>query len=70
MAEPKNEKGAPKGGAKKDAKPAKGGGETRSARARENASAVPFIAPADYVPRLKKHYNEGRARRARQAVRL
>ncbi len=59
MAEPKNEKGAPKGGAKKDAKPqAKGGGETRSARARENASAVPFVAPADYVPRLKKHYNE------------
>jgi large subunit ribosomal protein L5 len=59
MAEPKNEKGAPKGGAKKDAKQqAKGGGEARSARARENASAEPFTAPADYVPRLKKHYNE------------
>jgi large subunit ribosomal protein L5 len=56
MAEPKNDKGAPKGGAKKDAKQAKGGGETRSARARENAE--PFTAPADYVPRLKKHYNE------------
>src|SRR5580698_2107840 len=59
MAEPKNEKGAPKGGAKKDAKQqAKGGGETRSARARENASAEPFVAPSDYVPRLMKHYNE------------
>src|ERR1700742_3588089 len=55
MAEAKNEKGAPKGGAKKDAKPAKGGGETRSAR---NAPTEPFTAPADYVPRLKKHYNE------------
>jgi large subunit ribosomal protein L5 len=59
MAEPKNEKGAPKGGAKKDAKPAKGGeAKASGGRAREGAPAVPFTAPADYVPRLKKHYNE------------
>jgi large subunit ribosomal protein L5 len=59
MAEPKTEKGAPKA-AKKDAKPSKGGGEGASAkaRARDAAPAQDFVAPTDYVPRLKKHYNE------------
>ncbi|MGP8231773.1 MAG: 50S ribosomal protein L5 [Methylovirgula sp.] len=58
MAETKNEKGAPKA-AKKDAKPAKGAdakGETRASRAA--AAAQTFAVPADYVPRLKKYYNE------------
>ena len=59
MAEPKNEKAAPKGGAKKDAKSGKGGeAKTAQSRAREGAAAEPFTAPADYVPRLKKHYTE------------
>jgi large subunit ribosomal protein L5 len=59
MAEPKNEKGAPKAAAKKDAKPGKGGeAKTASAKARDGAAATPFTAPVDYTPRLKKHYNE------------
>jgi large subunit ribosomal protein L5 len=58
MAETKNEKGAPKA-AKKDAKPAKGAEARSEARARAAAAAAqPFVVPADYVPRLKKHYNE------------
>jgi large subunit ribosomal protein L5 len=58
MAETKNEKGAPKA-AKKDAKPTKGAEARSEARARAAAAAAqPFIVPADYMPRLKKHYNE------------
>jgi large subunit ribosomal protein L5 len=59
MAEPKNEKGAPKAAAKKDAKPAKGGAaKAAPAKARETKPATPFTAPTGYVPRLKKHYND------------
>jgi large subunit ribosomal protein L5 len=59
MAEPKNEKGAPKAAAEKDAKPAKGGeAKAAPAKARESKAAAPFTAPTDYVPRLKKHYND------------
>ncbi len=62
MAEPKTEKGAPKAAkkdAKKDVKSAKGGeGASAKARGRDAAPAQDFVAPTDYVPRLKKHYNE------------
>ncbi len=75
MAEPKTEKGAPKAAkkdAKKDAKPAKGwrGRVGQGARAATQRRRSDFVAPTDYVPRLKKHYNEVVRDAADQAIRL
>lgn len=56
--------GAKAGGAKTAAKPAAGGkakagdNETRARGAAATASAESVAMPQDYVPRLKKHYNE------------
>src|SRR3974390_931124 len=49
------EKGSSKAAAKTKKPAAEGKGDTKAAT---TARAEPFVAPADYAPRLKKHYEE------------